>query len=297
MKQIKVSALDYLQTKRLMKKTILIITSIFSAAICFSQQQTGNKVYDFKKGGPHPTLRQIKAEQERIKDSLMNTAVLDSLEQLYERVSDETRSYNGVSFSVGFPSSRLTKINQELRANGFNPLSGNLTEIGLGIIYKRKRWIHESKYGISFSNKSSQANTQVKIYEGNGQYTVGYALLDLPWLTLYPFAGPSYQTAQLTVDKQPSYVSVVSSLFETATRFSQTMITKNQINISAGGELDFRILKQMRNNPGLILSAKYGGSWLGIDGRYRANHHPTSYFPDWDFRNSYWEFSLKVLTL
>jgi hypothetical protein len=277
-----------------MKNTIATCFYILICVYSFSQPST-NKTYDFSKVDLQKiSIGKIEDQQEKINDSLIKNILTDSLSRLLDLVHQKTKSYEGISVGVAFPSAQINKINNELSQNGFVPLSTHFTEINIGFFRKQKRWIHEVQYYFSLNNKSQMDNTSVKLLEGSAGYTVGYDLLDIPWLTVYPYAGPSYQFAQLIIEKQQHSASE-ATLFGTSADYEKTTITKGQLNGTIGGEADFYIIHPKNNNNFfLTISARYGASLMLIDGRYKANGHHIQYYPDWDFRNSFGALSIKI---
>jgi hypothetical protein len=215
---------------------------------------------------------------------------------LEDFVNQKTKSYTGLFLGVAFPSANIDKINKELSSNGFNPLSSQFTQISLGIAHKQKKWIQEIMVNFSLRNSSTLENTSVKLFETDASYSVGFGLVDLSWVTLFPFVGFSLQDAELTVDRVPSALIPSSGLFETSSGYTETVVSKYQLNGNAGGEADFFLLRPKKSEkPGLILSLRYGLSALLIDGRYKANTHPTNYFPDWSFNQTNLGLVLKMV--
>jgi hypothetical protein len=276
-----------------MRNSLLATLCSFFVLSAACQQKT----YDFSRIDPQKiNISLLEKHQQKSKDSLLKNPVLDSLNQLEDFVNQKTKSYSGLFLGVAFPSANIDKINKELLSDGFNPLSSQFTQISLGVIHKQKKWIHEIMGNFSLRNTSTLENTSVKLKETELSYSLGWALIDLPWMTLFPFAGLSLQDAELTVDRIPSATIPSSGLFEISAGYTQTLIVKDLLNGMAGGEADFMLLRpKSSGKPGLMLSIRYALSVLQIDGRYSANAHRTPYFPDWSFNQTNLGLVLKMV--
>jgi hypothetical protein len=218
------------------------------------------------------------------------------LNRLEDYLNKKTKSYSGLFVGVALPSANIDKINRELTADGYSPLNSQFTQISLGFLHKQKRWIQEVMGNLSLHNKTSLGKTSVKLFESDLSYSLGFGLVDLRWMTLFPFLGFSIQDAALTVDAVSSAPIPSSGLFETSSSYTQTVIGKDQLTGIAGGEADFILLPPKKSDEiGLMLSIRYALSMLLIDGRYRANQHPTNYFPNWSFNQTSWGLAVKMV--
>ena len=188
-----------------MKKIILSLLFYSIYITGFSQQP--KKTYNFSNVdtrhiNQHSLQKKIEAENKRIEDSLKNNSLLDSLQQLDNFINRKRNNFGGFEYSTEFPSAKLDKVNKELGNNGFPPLSVKYVKLGLGFVFKHNRWIHDlTLVAATLTKKTAANNTTVKILEANYfNYTIGYDLVNLPRLHIYPFAGLYYQNVNLSVE-------------------------------------------------------------------------------------------------
>ncbi|MDJ1496491.1 hypothetical protein QNI19_26380 [Cytophagaceae bacterium DM2B3-1] len=276
-----------------MRKTLTICVLFLCCLSGFAQSKPLDQM----------TIGQIDSVQKSIErkyaelDSIRNAYKLDSLSyelhKLELEVSGKEKNYTAFMVFTQTSFNKVSSFNQELQGLGFPTLTGHSTGIGFGMAIKRKRLLHEGFLVVNFNNKVSKGDDKVWMSGENiFNYQLGFAVLNRKRFQLYPFAGISYGLVSIELRKKRNMTDP-NSLEGIAQAINEARISKNEIQISTGLQLDYHY--SFNNGlSGLIIGLKYGLSRDVLSDNYAANGTKVNYNPDIIYRNTFLALSLKI---
>ena len=251
------------------KNTLLLL---FIAGTAFAQEPD-RKEYDFS------TVDIEKIETDLVRkqlDSIYRTSGMDSLAQLLDFKRSETYSEKYVSFFIGYQSTRasLNSLNSGLAAFGFDKLSENFGGVPWGFDVRGKRFLFTYWFAPGIKNQASDGDYTVEVKGTNFQLGLGYDILNLKRLQLYPQVAFGLQDfdIEVKINRAPDYIRTVNDLILNA---AGTSLKKNSFDMSYGLELDYHLLYS-KSKGGIIVGLRYGRVVTLADGKFKMANETQS---------------------
>lgn len=210
-------------------------------------------------------------------DSMYYSMKMDSLEAVYEHIFKDTVSYSAFTLVYGQVLGDMDGLNNELTAAGFPSMNNNFHTFGYFFSFKRGRWLHEPLFLLSAPNSSKADAYEVSVSGGHLSYALGYDILPLERLQLYPMAGLGLQFTTLNLDRIST--SGAQTLPEALASLDYAYFTKTELSAFAGAQLDYHLLYSKRKG-GIILGLRYTQNFSLTSGSFKdKNTDKTAYQP------------------
>lgn len=273
-------------------RILLLAFLLQSAVVCtYGQQTYPYKVYDFSSIDP------AKVDNDRLNqqlDSIYRTSGADSLAQLRQYVWSRQESPRYAAFIVGYQRDRasLTDLNTGLQSSGFSALSENFNGIPFGFEARGKRFAGAWLVTVGLKNSVENNDYAVKADGANMQLWIGYDVLNLKRLHLYPQVTAALQGFNIKVERKGATdITDVGDLFSNSTS-TTTKLYRDSFDLGYGVELDYRLI--YGHSGGLILGVRYGQSVAVAKGKFEINDDKSSFKLDDRLNESFFQVVLKI---
>jgi len=218
---------------------------------------------------------------------------MDSLKHVYTTMTVDPRNHFSIYINTKYIVSNFKTFNEELEFLGFSPIENKLSSFGYGFSKRKNRFNHDIEASIILSKSSSLKNEKVSVGGGYFNYELGYDLLNLHRVHLYPQIGLSY--SQTSIDY------VIDSLITSQNPFRQALsaqlsrrISKRDIGFNYGAQLEY-YLKYSDYKSACILSLSFGFDSPMISGKFDRINPKAVYDPKIQLITSYVEIKLKYI--
>lgn len=193
-------------------------------------------------------------------DSIHKSEKIVALRENLVRVTKNTRSYNGLVIFGDVAHSDFSDFNSSIASSGFENMTPYSFRFGVGTSVKRRAMIYDFYFVTAGANhRSVKGNEKILSSLSNVlQVDVGYAIVNLQSLSIYPFAGLSLRKATVSYTREgqvnPSYTNI-SNLLQNEQLIAAT---STRLGYQAGVGLDVVVANTNNNVGAIILFAKGG---------------------------------------
>jgi hypothetical protein len=247
---------------------------IFLAGTAFAQEPDTYKAYDFS----NLDLEKIEPEAVRDQiDSIYRTSGIDSLSQLLSLAHSVTYTEKYVSFIIGYQSSSasLSSLNSGLAALGLDKLSENVGGVPWGFDVRGRRLLFTYWFAPGIKNRVSNDDYSIEVEGMSFQLGIGYDILNLKRLQLYPQLAFGHQSFDIEVHRKNAVNDVVT-VNDLILDPAGTSMTKSSFDMTYGLELDYHLLYS-KANGGIILGLRYGRVVTLAEGPFKINKSKTKF--------------------
>jgi hypothetical protein len=206
-------------------------------------------------------------------DSLERATQIDSLRALsyhvYSMKHPDDSTYVAFVMGMEFGSLSIDKMNRELKANGFGTLPETFKGINFGMDMCTKRWLVSWLFNIKIKEKLQNDEARLSFASSAmATMSLGYDILYLKRVRLYPFLGLSYQ--KFSIDVRRKGIADGGDLSYYLDNMYASTFKKRSLAGQVGAELDVHLVQQ--DYFGIILAVRGGFQKTLIDGDFRMYH-------------------------
>ncbi len=251
-------------------KTVFAVPLIFVCSLVVAQDPF--RQYDFS----DVDLSSI--DQKKLSftiDSIARVTGIDSLRKLYWRVDAHnrppSRDYGAFVMAVEFGKFSFKTLNKQLEVAGFGRMTETLPSLNVGMDLRTERFLVSWLLGIRVKEKVYNEENSLSIGSaGMVSMHVGYDILNLNRLALYPMVGLSWQ--KFTMDIRKKNFPHDQSVDYYLGNLYQSSFKQRSLAAQVGVEADVYLSKPDAAF-GCILAVRAGYQTTLVNGEFRQHHH------------------------
>jgi hypothetical protein len=236
--------------------TLLLLLSISSATL--AQTGTGDSIKYYK--------RQLAGYEQRILDSLNKTDSGLYYARRLHHLKSHSWSYSAYSLFTELAGADFSTLNAADAKDGFPPINGPISRIGIGMSHKGYNGIvidwNIVVAGINHTTKANGEKIQTNFSNFFG-LEFGYAVINRSRFDVYPYAGLSVRSDQLSFSESATVNNNYNSIASIIVNNPSTSATSTTVGYEAGLGIDWVLYYNKKNQGGTMLFAKFG-----TDGRF-----------------------------
>jgi hypothetical protein len=175
------------------------------------------------------------------------------------RLSAQRDSYRGMMLYTQVADVDFSKLNADLSANGFTPLSGPLWSFGYGFTFKKNRRIFDlNATAFGMEKKTKKDGESIKVSFGTFfEFVWGYDFIKNKSINLYPYFGVGLRSTSLDYKAKAQINPSPSSIFNIVQNDRSVSDNITELSYQAGAGLEVVISKAKRSG-GTLLFVKGG---------------------------------------
>jgi hypothetical protein len=175
-------------------------------------------------------------------------------------------SYSAYSLFTEVAGADFSKLNAAAAKDGFPPINGPIYRIGIGMSHKGyNRIIIDWNILVAGFNRTTKANDE-KIQANFNNFfglELGYAVVNRSRFDIYPYAGLSVRSDQLSFSQSATVNNNYNSIASIILNNPSANATNTALGYEAGLGIDWVLYFNKKNQGGAMLFAKFGA-----DGRF-----------------------------
>lgn len=204
--------------------------------------------------------RKIAQLQRKVFDSLRNTEEYKATRERVEYYQRKSDGYGSFVLFVDMAQADFSKFNTSITASGFTPLSGSAYRLGFGFSTKARRTVVDFfmlASGLGKESKKGQETIETNFSSGI-LLDIGYDLIKNQFINIYPYAGLSMRTSDLTYSAPVQTNPTFTNISNLVVNKRSVEAYSSKLGFQAGIGFDFVVAKGKRELGGTMFFLKAG---------------------------------------
>ena len=244
-----------IKIKKSMNATKLLLSILLVMPFSvFAQNKVADTTFDYE-------YKIYKLYQDGIKQT-EETAEFKEAKSKLIAYNKRKNNYNGVGFVVNYNSVNVNSLNASIAANGFSQF--NNYNIGIGFLgnYKHDNILVDVNFiNFSFFKSANKSSTNQKISMSSVDFlqtNVGYAIVNNPNFTLYPYLGIGLRASTMDLENTQVVNAGGTNItnYISSPKFVRSRSLKVTYQIGLG--MDLKLNPSSKRNMGSFLFIKGG---------------------------------------